>query len=171
MGLSRGASALGVAIALGEISRRDLDGDAIGHRLDLWSGRASASAGIELMRNEVVVLGNSTAWSGDLAIAHGVMQDAVDFGAVTNVLCSLGFTAAGQLAPSEAERIAAVLVKAEPPRSGRIRGLRHIMWDDSDINATRHARALVGGVVGAAIGRTDLFVSGGCRSPRGCPSP
>ena len=38
---------------------------------------------------------------------------------------------------------------------------RHIMTDDSDINATRHARAMVGGVVAAAVGRTDLFVSGG----------
>ncbi len=35
------------------------------------------------------------------------------------------------------------------------------MADDSDINATRHARALVGGVVGGVVGRTDLFVSGG----------
>ncbi len=54
-----------------------------------------------------------------------------------------------------------MLVKADPPRSGAIRGRRHVMWDDSDIHATRHARALVGGVVAAAIGRTDLFVSGG----------
>ena len=161
MGLSRGASALGVALALGEVTRRDLEGDAIRQRLDLWSGRASASAGIELMRNEVVVLGNSPAWSGDCTVAHGVMQDGLDFSAVTTVLHNLGFAGTGQLAPAEAERIAAVLVKAEPPQSGRIRNLRHIMWDDSDINATRHARALVGGVVGAAIGRTDLFVSGG----------
>jgi len=42
-----------------------------------------------------------------------------------------------------------------------IRGVRHIMGDDSDIQASRHARALVGGVLAAAIGRTDLFVSGG----------
>ena len=42
-----------------------------------------------------------------------------------------------------------------------IRGARHIMWDDSDIQASRHARALVGGVLAAVIGRTDLFVSGG----------
>ncbi len=35
------------------------------------------------------------------------------------------------------------------------------MLDDSDINATRHARALVGGVLAGVMGRTDLFVSGG----------
>ena len=36
-----------------------------------------------------------------------------------------------------------------------------IMRDDSDINATRHARALVGGVLAGAVGDTRLFVSGG----------
>lgn len=35
------------------------------------------------------------------------------------------------------------------------------MNDDGDIDATRPARARVGGVAGAAIGPTDLFVSGG----------
>ena len=35
------------------------------------------------------------------------------------------------------------------------------MVDDSDIDATRHARAVVGGVVAAAVGMTDLFISGG----------
>ena len=34
------------------------------------------------------------------------------------------------------------------------------MNDDSDVNATRHARALVGGVAAAAIGCTDVVVSG-----------
>jgi cyanuric acid amidohydrolase len=54
-----------------------------------------------------------------------------------------------------------VLAKAEASRGGTIRGARHIMGDDSDIHATRHARALVGGVLAAAIGFTELFVSGG----------
>ena len=36
-----------------------------------------------------------------------------------------------------------------------------IMTDDSDINATRHARSVVGGVVAGATGLTDIFVSGG----------
>ena len=35
------------------------------------------------------------------------------------------------------------------------------MVDDSDIDATRHARAAVDGVVAAAVGMTDLFISGG----------
>jgi cyanuric acid amidohydrolase len=161
MGLSRGASALGIALALGEVSGEDLSEAAIGARRELYSGRASASAGIELMRNEIIVLGNARGWSGPHAIAHRVMRDGIDFGAIQGVLADLGFSPSGQLAPGESERVVALLAKAEPSHDGLIRGRRHIMNDDSDINATRHARALVGGVAAAAIGRTDLFVSGG----------
>jgi len=161
MGRSRGASALGVGLALGEVKARALSDAAIGHDLGLWSGRASASAGIELMRNEVVVLGNAAGWGGDLVIAHRVMRDAIDLPAITGALADAGIAADGQLTAGQAERVVALLAKAEPSRAGHIRGARHIMWDDSDINATRHARALVGGVAAAAIGRTDLFVSGG----------
>jgi len=162
MGLSRGASALGVALALGEVPRAALDDGVIGQDWGLFSGRASCSAGVELTRNEVVVLGNSPAWGGDLRIAHAVMRDAIDLPAVQRALASGGLDAAGgQLPAEEAARLVALLCKAEPSSTGLIRSRRHIMWDDSDINATRHARALVGGVVAAATGRTDLFVSGG----------
>jgi cyanuric acid amidohydrolase len=161
MGLSRGASALGVALALGELDADILSEDAVGHDFSLWSGRASASVGIELMRSEIVVMGNSPAWGGDLAIGHAVMRDAIDFSAVKVALSSVGIAAADQISDADRKKIRAVLVKAEASRTGLIRGSRHIMADDSDINATRHARALVGGVVAAAIGSTDLFVSGG----------
>ncbi|MCJ2082646.1 ring-opening amidohydrolase [Methylobacterium sp. J-090] len=161
MGLSRGASALGIALALGEVDGADLSDAVIGARRDLYSGRASASAGIELMRNEVIVLGNARGWSGPHAIAHRVMRDGIDGLAIHGVLSDLRFSVAGQLAPDDAERVVALLAKAEPSHDGLIRGRRHIMNDDSDINATRHARALVGGVAAAVIGRTDLFVSGG----------
>ncbi|WP_191083651.1 cyanuric acid amidohydrolase [Roseococcus microcysteis] len=162
MGLSRGASALGVALALGEVPRAALDDGVVGRDWSLFSGRASCSAGVELTRNEVVVLGNSPDWGGDLTIAHAVMRDAIDLPAVQRALSAAGLDAsAGQLPAEDAARLVALLCKAEPSATGLIRGRRHIMWDDSDINATRHARALVGGVVAAATGRTDLFVSGG----------
>ncbi len=116
----------------------------IGTRTDLYSGRASASAGIELMRNEVIVLGNAPGWSGRLRIAHRVMRDGIDFPAIQGALADLGLPTGGQLPPEAAERVVALLAKAEPTGDGLIRGQRHIMNDDSDINATRHARALVG---------------------------
>ena len=45
MGLSRAASALGVAVALGELDRAQLNDAGIGNDWSLYSGRASCSAG------------------------------------------------------------------------------------------------------------------------------
>jgi cyanuric acid amidohydrolase len=161
MGYSRGASALGVALALGEIAPGLIDDGAVCRKLDLWSARASTSSGIELMYNEVVVLGNSDRWASEDVIAHRVMRDAIDVPAVVAALTDVGLTPIGQLDDVARQRVGAVLAKADPSSSGRIRGARHVMLEDSDINATRHARALVGGVLAGVIGRTDLFVSGG----------
>lgn len=162
MGLSRGASALGVALALGEIEEAALSDAVIGADTSLFSRRASASAGVELMRNEILILGTSRAWAGDLTIAHEVMADAIDAPAIYRALRAVGLTPQdGQLPAAEEARLVAILAKAEPSTTGMIRGARHIMNDDSDINATRHARAVVGGVIAGVTGRTALFVSGG----------
>jgi cyanuric acid amidohydrolase len=147
MALSRGASALGVALALGEVERAPEA--ALCRDWSLYSGVASTSAGVELMRNEIVVLGNAAGWAGDLTIDHDVMKDAIDAEAVRRLLGRLG-----------GEPVA-VLAKAEASPSGEIRGRRHTMLDDSDIHSTRHARALVGGVLAGVIGDTMLYVSGG----------
>jgi cyanuric acid amidohydrolase len=161
MGLSRGASALGAAVALGEIARGTLTDAAIGVDTSLWSGRASASAGIELMNHEIVVLGMSAGWSGPLSIDHAVMRDAIDIEPVRGAFHRLGFTAAGQLAPSERLRLVAVLAKAEASHDGLLRGHRHTMLDDSDISSTRHARAFVAGALGGLVGHAEIYVSGG----------
>jgi len=147
MALSRGASALGVAVALGEVPAAPEA--AICRDWSLYSNVASTSAGVELLRNEIVVLGNASGWAGDLMIDHDVMKDAIDADAARRVLSRLG------------GEIVAVLAKAEASPSGEIRGRRHTMLDDSDIHSTRHARALVGGVLAGVIGDTMLYVSGG----------
>ena len=161
MALSRAAAALGVAVALGEVDIAALGDPVIGRDFDLWSSCASASAGVELMHNQIIVLGNSAVWSGDNVIAHSVMRDAIDLPSLIGVLRGLDFKDTDQLGDAAAGRVLAVLAKAEASRSGSIRGARHVMGDDSDIQASRHARAFVGGVLAGFIGRTDLFVSGG----------
>ncbi|HMK81015.1 MAG TPA: ring-opening amidohydrolase [Xanthobacteraceae bacterium] len=161
MGLSRAASALGVAVALGEIARDRITAAAIGTDTDLWSARASASAGIELMHHEIVVLGMSERWSGPLAIDHAVMADAIDIEPVRAALARLGLAAPGQLAPEQSERVIAMLGKAEASRDGMLRGHRHTMLDDSDISSTRHARAFVCGALAALVGHAEIYVSGG----------
>jgi cyanuric acid amidohydrolase len=161
MGLSRAASALGVAVALGEIARERLTDRAIGTDVSLWSGRASASAGIELMNNEIVVLGMSAAWSGPLAIDHAVMADAIDVEPVRAALSRLGLNTTGQLSAAGRQRLIGVLAKAEASHDGRLRGHRHTMLDDSDISSTRHARAFVAGALGGLVGHAEIYVSGG----------
>ena len=161
MGASRAASALGVAVALGEIGRERLTDAVIGADVDLWSGRASCSAGIELQNHEVVVLGMSADWAGPLAIDHAVMADGIDVEPVRAALSRLGLPTVGQLPTADRHRLIALLSKAEPSRAGRLRGHRHTMLDDSDISPTRHARAFVAGALAALVGHAEIYVSGG----------
>lgn len=153
MGLSRGASALGVALALGEIDAETAETTQVGADLSVWSGRASTSAGLELMGHEILVLGMSDAWSGSLAIDHTVMAHAIDTVTVQAAMMRLGI--------GKEARLSALLAKTEASSDGQIRGRRHTMVDDSDISATRHARAFTGGALAGLTGRTDLFISGG----------
>lgn len=161
MGFSRGASALGVGLALGEIPRSKLSDSVVGKDVTLYSGRASTSAGIELMEHEIVVLGMSEQWCGPLTIDHAVMADAIDVEPVRAALQRLGLAANGQLSPDERSRMVALLAKAEPSTTGMMRGHRHTMLDDSDISATRHARAFVAGALAGLVGHSEIFVSGG----------
>ena len=157
MGYSRGASAIGVAKALREI------GDDVGESQvlkdwTLYSSVASCSAGIELMHNVVILIGNSGFSSSPFKIGHAVMRDAIDLAAVMQALESVGLSA---IDAHSQNRLVNVLAKAEASPDGAIRGLRHTMLEDSDINATRHARAAVGGLIGGVAGTGAVYVSGG----------
>ena len=161
MGLSRAASALGVAVALGEVARAGLTDEQISADWNVWSGRASCSAGVELLGHEVVVLGMSPGWGGPLSIDHAVMADAIDIEPVRGALARLGLASGGQLSAEQRRRVRAVLSKAEASHDGRLRGHRHTMLDDSDISSTRHARAFVCGALAGLIGHAEIYVSGG----------
>jgi cyanuric acid amidohydrolase len=151
MGYSRGASALGIAVALREVPRDAVTDEVVLRDYTLYSGRASASAGIELDHNVVSVLGEAAGAASPYRIAHAVMHDAIDGRAVQALLSGFG----------EPGLLVNLLAKAEASPDGRVRGERHTMLNDSDINATRHARAAVGGVLASLAGHTALYVSGG----------
>jgi cyanuric acid amidohydrolase len=161
MAYARAAGAFGVALGLGEIQQDDFDDASLLSDFTLQSPRASISSGVEVESNEVIVLGNSPHWAGSLRIAHRPMADALDIGAIVDVLADLGIAATPQVATNEAASIATVLVKCEPDRRGNIRGHRHTMLDDTDINAQRHIRGAVAGLVAGVIGDGRIFVSGG----------
>jgi len=105
------------------------------------------------------VLGNSDQATGDCVIAHAVMRDAIDATAVSAALARAGELTAAKAV--DASRIVNVLAKADPSPDGLVRGWRHTMLDDTDISATRHARAAVGGVIAGLTGCPAVFVSGG----------
>ncbi|MCS6766815.1 MAG: ring-opening amidohydrolase [Candidatus Protistobacter heckmanni] len=162
MAYARAAGAFGVGIALNELGgSADEYETALLADFSLHSPRASISSGVEIDRHEVIVLGNSPAWTGPLRIAHQPMADALDIGSVYKVLAELGILADHQVREDAAARIAGVLVKCEPDRRGRIHGQRHTMLDDTDINAQRHVRGAVGGMVASVLGDGRIFVSGG----------
>ncbi len=161
MAFARAAGAFGVALALDELMPSDFDDASLLSDFSIQSPRASISSGVEVESNEVIVLGNSPHWSGLLRIAHRPMADALDIGAVVDVLADLGIAANPQVSASDAARIASVLVKCEPDRRGRVRGHRHTMLDDTDINAQRHIRGAVAGLVAGVTGDGRIFVSGG----------
>jgi cyanuric acid amidohydrolase len=156
MGYSRGASALGVAVALGELAA--VDEDRVLKDWDMFSSVASASAGIELMHNVVIVMGNSVASTSPFVIGHAVMRDAIDLAAVLEALKSVGL---GVADVQSNDRLANIFAKAEASPDGSVRGFRHTMLDDSDVGSTRHARAAVGGLIGGLSGTGAVYVSGG----------
>jgi len=159
MGFSRGASALGVAVALGEVPAAAATDAAVLSDWSLFSARASASAGIELEHNVLIVLGEAARAASPVRIGHTVMQDAVDAASVRRLLREhFDIDPDG---PALQQRQVFLLAKAEASPDGRVRGERHTMLNDSDINATRHARAAVGGALAAVVGHTALYVSGG----------
>jgi cyanuric acid amidohydrolase len=152
MGYSRGASALGVAVALGEVDIEDIHAGDICKNYDLYSSVASTSAGVELRNCEILVMGNSPQSTSDFVIGHSVMQHALDMQAIHRAIAATG---------QPISQVVNIFAKAEADPTGEILGRRHTMMDDSDINHTRMARAVVGAVVAAIVQDPMVYVSGG----------
>ena len=161
MGYSRGASALGIAVALGEVDESRLGDDVIYVDRSLYSEVASTSAGVELDKCEIVVMGNSPHSVSSLRIGHSVMKDGIDAAAVREALRDAGLGFDCQPTEEQARRVVNVFAKSDAPISGEVRGRRHTMLTDSMLPATRHARAVVGAVIASIIGDPMVYVSGG----------
>lgn len=152
MAYSRGAAALGIAGALGEISLEKLTSTDICTNYSLYSSVASTSAGVELQNCEIIVFGNSPTSSSPFVIGHSVMQHALDADAVRQAIKRTG---------QPLNQVVNVFAKAEADPSGFVLSRRHTMLDDSDINHTRMARAVVGAVVASVAQDPMVYVSGG----------
>jgi cyanuric acid amidohydrolase len=156
------AAALGVAMALGEVSESALSDDVVRRNWDLYSEVAMTSSGGEKRHGEVVLFGNSTASRSALRIGHAVTKDFIDAEGVRNALRSAGLQFNGLPAESDLSRIVHVFAKSVIPGSDQIRGQRITLLDDVD--AYQIGKALGGMLIASVTGRTTNYVSGGERN-------
>lgn len=158
MDVSNSTTALGIAVALGEISMPAAE--RIHRDLSLYSSVASCSSGVELDRGQIVVVGNARGVGGRYRIGHSVMRDALDVDGVWEAVRDTGIKLPERPHPSDLEgRLVNLFLKCEADPSGRVRGRRNIMLDDSDVHWHRQIKACVGGVVASVTGDPAVFVS------------
>jgi len=158
MDVSNGCTALGVAVALGEIEM-PTDADVMRDR-SLYSSVASCSSGVELDRAQVVVVGNARGIGGRYRIGHGVMTDALDADGIWAAIRNAGLELPDRPHPSDLDgRLVNVFLKCEASQDGAVRGRRNAMLDDSDVHWHRQIKAAVGGVAASVTGDPAVFVS------------
>ncbi len=158
MDVSNSTTALGIAVALGEIDMPRAE--QIHKDLSLYSSVASCSSGVELDQAQIVVLGNVRGIGGRYRIGHSVMTDALDQDGVWAAIRSAGLQLPPRPHPSDLDgRVVNVFCKCEADPSGRVRDRRNIMLDDSDVHWHRQIKACVGGVVASVTGDPAVFVS------------
>ncbi len=158
MDVSNSTSGLGIAVALGEIQMPSAE--QIHHDLSLYSSVASCSSGVELDRAQIVVVGNVRGIGGRYRIGHSVMRDALDQDGIWEAIRSAGLDLPERPRSSDlGGRLVNVFLKCEADPSGRVRGRRNIMLDDSDVHWHRQIKACVGGVAASVTGDPAIFVS------------
>jgi cyanuric acid amidohydrolase len=158
MGVSNGTTALGVAVALGEIKMPKAE--QICKDMELYSSVASCSSGVELTQAQIVLLGNKPGAGGRYRIGHAVMRDALDMDGIYDAIRDAGLELPERPRADDLKgRVVNCFMKCEADRRGTLRGRRQIMLDDSDVHHHRHSKAAVGGVAAAAIGDPAVFVS------------
>jgi cyanuric acid amidohydrolase len=158
MGVSNGTTALGIAVALGEIKMPKAE--EICHNLDLYSSVSSCSSGVELDQAQIVLLGNKEGAGGRYKIGHSIMKDALDIDGIYDAIRNAGLDLPERPRAADLNgKVVNCFMKCEADRSGRLRGRRQIMLDDSDVHHHRHSKAAVGGVAALAIGDPAVFVS------------
>jgi cyanuric acid amidohydrolase len=158
MGVSNGTTGLGIAVGLREIKMPKAE--EICRNLDLYSSVASCSSGVELTQAQIVLLGNKNGAGGRYRIGHAVMKDAIDIDGIYDSIRNAGLELPERPRAEDLKgRLVNCFMKCEADRTGKLRGRRQIMLDDSDVPWHRHAKGAVGGVAASAIGDPAVFVS------------
>ncbi len=158
MDLSNGCTALGIAVALGEIEM-PTDADVM-HDRSLFSSVASCSSGVELDQAQVVVVGNARGVGGRYRIGHAVMKDALDTDGLWEAIADAGLELPDRPHREDLQgRLVNLFLKCEVSQDGQVRGRRNAMLDDSDVHWHRQIKSAVGGVTASVTGDPAVFVS------------
>jgi cyanuric acid amidohydrolase len=153
---SNDASALGVAVALGEVARGDVTSEAIRADFSLFSNVAITSSGGEKTRAEVMVIANGPSGAGPLRSGHSPMHDVLDVDALGRAMTDAGLT---DEARTQGAGLTYLLMKMIVPGDRIVLG-EPITWHD-DPAAYHVAKAMGGYAMAFATGSTRGFVSGG----------
>ena len=158
MNLSNGTTALGIAVALGEIEMPTAE--QIGHDLGLYSSVASCSSGVELDRAQIVVVGNAPGAGGPFRIGHSKMDDALDGDGSWEAIRDAGLDLPDRPHSSDLDgRLVNVFLKCEADPTASVRGRRQVLLNDSDVHHHRQIKSAVGGVAASVTGDPAVFVS------------
>ncbi|WP_128660644.1 ring-opening amidohydrolase [Paenibacillus sp. 598K] len=159
---SKAASALGSAVALGELERERIDETAINGDHSLYSLRTSVSAGGEQTAVRVIVMGNREGVDSSLVVGSGMMRDSFDLAGLHEVFSGMGIDSQPALPTDAQGRIRQVFVNAGADARPDIRGQRHTMHTDAlSMHSGILAKAVAHAVVGAVVGDATILCSAG----------
>jgi cyanuric acid amidohydrolase len=168
--LSRGASALGAAVALGEVPADAITQQAIAGRPDLFTTRGSASSGSEQVAVRVVVIGNVAGAPGRFRAAGGVMQHQLDLAGARTAFAGAGLRLEdGIVLAGDRPRIAAVFVNAGADARGDCLGRRHTMGSDFLSGYSGHIAKAVAHTTVSAIAQDTLVLGNAGAEHQGPP--
>jgi cyanuric acid amidohydrolase len=156
---SNDASALGVALALGEVAEEDVHDDMVRRDFSVYSDVSITSSGGEKTHAEVLVLGNAAGATSALRIGHRSMTSIIDATAVEGALRSAGIEVVCGDTRSASKDLVYALAKMILPATSELDGRRITLLDDQ--LGYHVAKAMGGFLLASATGRTEVFVSGG----------
>lgn len=168
MSLSNGCSALGAAVGLGEIDRAEIGPGDVCARGDLYSEMVSCSVGVELMRCEVVVLGNAPHSVSKYRIGRAVLRHLIDAEAARQALRGAGLDFGDSPSQADLERVVHVLAKAGAPWDGLLLSKRTTLLTDS-VLGTRPVHAVANAVIASVVQDPAVYVSAGLVFHQGPP--
>ncbi len=167
---SRGASALGCAIALGEVPEEAVTQAAIAAGPELFTTRGSASSGNEQVAVRVVVIGNAVGAPGGFRAGRSVMAHQLDLAGARAAFRDAGLRLEeGVVVPADRPRVAAVFVNAGADARPDWEGRRHTLLSDLLAGYSGHVAKAVAHAAIAAIAQETRVLANAGAEHQGAP--